>query len=190
MTPADITADDVQLARSIAHAAVRRLPARERSRFADDVLSDAMLGLVRAACDYDESRPVPFRAYAILRIRGALGDGFRYRRARTWLRLVGDDGADFDSPLIENVQVVDYGNTDPLHRAEADIALRQATARMHCWVTEHLTAQQRYVYHQLMAGTPRCEVWAALGVSESRVSIIVREIRRRVRDRCPVESPF
>src|SRR5664279_4564856 len=76
MTPADLTDAHVDLARMMARTAVLRLRADVRLRIADDVLSDAMLGLVKAASDYDEQRG-PFRPYAALRIRGEIGDGLR-----------------------------------------------------------------------------------------------------------------
>ena len=43
----------------------------------DDLTSSGHEGLVRAARGFDPSRGVPFRAWAILRVRGAMFDGLR-----------------------------------------------------------------------------------------------------------------
>lgn len=43
----------------------------------DDLISSGHEGLVRAARGFDPSRGVPFKAWAILRIRGAIFDGLR-----------------------------------------------------------------------------------------------------------------
>jgi DNA-directed RNA polymerase specialized sigma24 family protein len=62
------------LARSIAARHAVRLP-----RLADDLESAALLGLWRAALDFDAGRGVPFRAYARLRIAGEVRDLLRGR---------------------------------------------------------------------------------------------------------------
>lgn len=61
------------LARQIAH---RKTHPGETQ---DDLLSDALWGLVLAARDYQPDRHVPFGAYARIRINGQIADGRRHR---------------------------------------------------------------------------------------------------------------
>jgi RNA polymerase sigma factor (sigma-70 family) len=48
----------------------------------DALLSDAGWGLIQALRGFDPRRGVPFRAYAIRRVRGEIFDGLRRRRRR------------------------------------------------------------------------------------------------------------
>lgn len=61
----------------------RMLYRRDMDVHRDDAMSDAMLGLWRAAATYDASRGIPFLAYARAVIRRALADGVRERIGRT-----------------------------------------------------------------------------------------------------------
>ncbi|MCI5064973.1 sigma-70 family RNA polymerase sigma factor [bacterium] len=71
--------------------------------FSDDLMGAGYLGLVEAAERFDESRGVPFEAYAALRIRGAVLDGFSkicgvnrtaHRKARAYRALLEKRAAD------------------------------------------------------------------------------------------------
>jgi RNA polymerase sigma factor (sigma-70 family) len=70
--PGPLAEAHLGLARSIAAKYAARLP-----RLADDLESAALLGLWRAALDFDPGRGVPFAAYARLRIAGEVRDLLR-----------------------------------------------------------------------------------------------------------------
>jgi DNA-directed RNA polymerase specialized sigma24 family protein len=72
--PGPLAEAHLGLARSIAAKYAAKLP-----RLADDLESAALLGLWRAALDFDPGRGVPFRAYARLRIAGEVRDLLRGR---------------------------------------------------------------------------------------------------------------
>jgi hypothetical protein len=72
--PGPLAEAHLGLARSIAAKYAAKLP-----RLADDLESAALLGLWRAALDFDAGRGVPFGAYARLRIAGEVRDLLRGR---------------------------------------------------------------------------------------------------------------
>jgi RNA polymerase sigma factor (sigma-70 family) len=200
MIPADLTDSDVDLARKMARTAVRRLRADVRLRLADDVLSDAMLGLVKAAHDYDEQRG-PFRPYASLRIRGEIGDGMRRiglsvhasRRGHRLPILVGGSflpsgdqagNSDRDSPLP-----IDYGNPNLQYSVEMVIAVQQAFASLDIW-SACLLPQQKQVYDLMRAGLTQRAISVQLHVHESYISQIMRAIRLRLHAERPVQLPW
>lgn len=199
MVPADLTASDIDLARKMARTAVCRLRADVRLRLADDVLSDAMFGLVKAATDYDQDRG-PFRPYASLRIRGEIGDGLRRIgfsmhavRQRRPLPILADSllpsghearNTDQDSRLP-----VDYGNANPQYDVELIIAVRQAFACLDLW-SRCLLPQQKQVYDLLRTGLDQRAVGARMHVHEARISRIMAAIRLRLHAENPVQVPW
>jgi RNA polymerase sigma factor (sigma-70 family) len=200
MIPADLTDSDVDLARKMARTAVCRLRADVRLRLADDVLSDAMLGLVKAARDYDQQRG-PFRPYASLRIRGEIGDGLRrigfsanaVRQVHRLPLLVGGSflpsgdqsgNTDLDAPMP-----VDYDNPDLQYSVEMIIAVRQAFACLDIW-SACLLPQQKQVYDLLRTGLDQRAVGVRMHLHEARISRIVRAIRIRLRAEHPVQLPW
>jgi DNA-directed RNA polymerase specialized sigma subunit len=74
-----LAADNIAVARELSRRAVERFRGGRAYVFADDMESDAMLGLMLAARRYDPSRGVPFDVYASTWIRGHIGDGHRLR---------------------------------------------------------------------------------------------------------------
>lgn len=77
MTPAErqqMIVDHIHLVRTIAGRMVRRFPANVE---VDELVSVGMLGLIDALDRFDPSRAVPFKAYAEIRIRGAIVDALR-----------------------------------------------------------------------------------------------------------------
>lgn len=76
----DLAASFDSLAIAMAQERGERAGPQERL---DDLVSDARLGLVRAAQRYDATRGVRFGQYAAPWIRGAIGDGLRKRAFRS-----------------------------------------------------------------------------------------------------------
>lgn len=69
-----LIADHVDLAKMIAR---RMAPIGPSSLDVDDILGDALYGLVVAGRTYHETYEVPFRVWAAKRIRGSVWDGIR-----------------------------------------------------------------------------------------------------------------
>jgi RNA polymerase sigma factor (sigma-70 family) len=199
MIPADLTDSDVDLARKMARTAVLRLRADVRLRVADDVLSDAMLGLVKAARDYDWERG-PFRPYASLRIRGEIGDGLRrigisIHAARRGHRLpllidshTPPSGDALDDDRDDRLPV-DYGNPNLQYNAEMIIAVQQSFACLDLW-SARLLPRQKQVYDLMRSGMTQRAISVQLHVHESYISQIMRAIRMRLRAEHPVQLPW
>ena len=68
--------DHMRMAKALAWKAKARIPSSS-SVDVDDMIGDAMLGLVVAGRTYDESYQVPFGAWATTQIRGAIWNGVR-----------------------------------------------------------------------------------------------------------------
>jgi hypothetical protein len=72
----DLIASHVKMAKSLAWRVRGRIPSSS-SVDVDDMVGDALLGLVIAGRTFDESYQVPFGAWASKQIRGAIWDGVR-----------------------------------------------------------------------------------------------------------------
>jgi RNA polymerase sigma factor (sigma-70 family) len=198
MIPADLTKEHIALAQSMARTAVCRLRPEVRMRLADDVLSDAMLGLVKAAIDHVEARG-PFRQYASIRIRGEIGDGLRSigfsvhaerRGVRPLPVLVAKSKFSGDAIELSELPPVDYGNPDPQDTADNAIASDQAFGYLDRWAYSSLSDAEWAVYRLLRNGLTQRAISVKIGVHESRVSQHVHAIRRRLRAENPVQVPW
>jgi RNA polymerase sigma factor for flagellar operon FliA len=173
----------------------------------EDLASEAMVGLVKAAKTYDPGSGIPFRAYAIHRIRGAVTDAARraYPVSRQrWeaARMAttdqdvesGPQSASSDPAAAEQARVVALYAQTPLTR---DPDLAESTA----WVEERHPGDDRHLTElQLNAAIARlpsrhrevilrrhflrqtpADIAITLGVSESRVYQLHGEACRRIR---------
>jgi RNA polymerase sigma factor for flagellar operon FliA len=115
-------------------------------------------GLLDAARRYDESRGVPFRAYANYRVRGAIIDGVRSmarlpRRLHDRLRALQAAG-DYSEGAAEDVNAP---GTQAALRADADRAL-----------SDHLAGMATAVAMGLVARSGYGEEGESVGISQSR----------------------
>ena len=173
----------------------------------EDLASEAMVGLVKAAKGYDPASGVPFRAYAIHRIRGAVTDAARraYPVSRqTWeaARTVIPDphvesrpqSTSSDPAAADQARAVAFQAQSPLTR-DPDYA--ESTA----WVEERHPGDDRHLTElQLKSAIDRlpsrqrevilrrhfqrqkpADIALTLGVSESRVYQLHGEACRRIR---------
>ena len=173
----------------------------------EDLAAEAMVGLVKAAKSYNPASGVPFQAYAIHRIRGAVTDAARraYPVSRqTWeaARVVtadpdvksGPQSVSSDPAAAARAQVVTLQAQTPLTR-DPDYA--ESTA----WVDESHPGDDRHLFElQLKAAIGRlplrhpevihrrhfqrqtpADIALTLGVSESRVYQLHGEACRRIR---------
>jgi RNA polymerase sigma factor (sigma-70 family) len=189
MIPSDLTVVHFDLARKLARTAKLRLSPNLRFRLSDDIESDAMFGLVKASIAYVEKRG-PFPPYAIIRIRGEIGDGMRRvglsryasRRTRELPAIIVFTGTDDLSPL-------DYGNPDPLDEADTATAVRQAIGELDEW-SKQLQPLQRQIYDLLRAGVSQRKISEQLHIGNRRVSNIEKGIHGRALSETDVEWPW
>jgi len=168
---AELVVQHIPLARRIARRWTSRLPVALH----DDVLSDAMLGLVEAARSYSSDRSVDFAGYASRRIRGAIQDGGRRsgpmgRRSRwvgaTSVRLVGFVEDKYAAPATPEPEPTLLAALERLPRREAIVL-----SLLYC---------EGMLLH---------EVGELLGVTESRACQIRMIALRRLREMLERAAP-
>lgn len=144
-----------------ARIARRLYPAGVSAIGADDLVSAGMIGLIDAVDRYEPARGVPFEAYAVLRIRGAILDELRAatggRRAEAPLPL------SLDELLEAGDQVLSTPDETGAQRAAEDVAARVESALL------FLPERQREVLARYYgdALTLR-EAGQRMGISEAR----------------------
>jgi RNA polymerase sigma factor for flagellar operon FliA len=177
------------LARGAAMAMARRLP---RSVTEEELLSDAVLGLVRAVEHYDPDCGTRFVTYASHRIRGAILDELR---ARDWVprltrhraRAAGaEDGLRRMIPFSRIEAERDRTGDDPALEYEDEDAsgpFKLVEAGDDCAVLlAGLSARERAtVTFYYAEDRSMREIGAALGICESRVSQILKGALAKMR---------
>jgi len=167
--------DNMGYAENIARKVSKTLPLAEVGMAEDDCVQLGLLGLVQAARRFDASDhdlrrasvAARFRSYSYLRIKGAVVDECR--------RLGGPERAlppptlslDFESGG-ENL-----GSFEPLDGSREDWIDFQVAFR-------GLSRGDKEIAVQMMSGVPYTEIAPALGVSETRMYQIARDIRERL----------
>lgn len=79
---------------ALAHHIARRMVSNKNIRRYQDreeILSDALMGLVKAASAWQSEKGVPFKSYASLKILGAIKDGLRKREREKNKKIVSLD---------------------------------------------------------------------------------------------------
>jgi RNA polymerase sigma factor (sigma-70 family) len=148
--------DYMPLANKLAWDRTRVTPA---SVTFDDLKSAAYMGLVDAANKYDSSRGTPFGPYARIRISGEITDYLR----EIWSRETSCE------EVIETIPDVYTVNYDELLED----------------VTKSLTAiGQKLVRMYYVEGLTMREIGESEGITESRVSQILKDCRGKMRDDC------
>lgn len=181
----------LHIARNVVQAMLRRLP---RSIGAEELLSDAVLGLVRAVENFDPATRTRFVTYASYRIRGAVLDELRVRDwvprlARHKARVAGTEDElrrmiplsvaeqGFRRAAPEEGGQLEYEDERarlPFLRLEAgDLCARLLTV---------LRPRERaaFVFYY-SEDRPMKEIGAILGISESRVSQLLKAAAAKMR---------
>jgi RNA polymerase sigma factor (sigma-70 family) len=128
-----------------------------------DLVSEGSIGLVKAARDFDPSRGVPFRAYATLRVRGAVKDAIRtyVRRARL------EDGSFAQTSSLDAPEFDDDTSPrelpDPRATVEEQVIARE-TLRAVAALPKREAA---VVYRNAVLGEHLADIGRDLGISES-----------------------
>lgn len=146
---------------------VERIARRMRLRLPrhldpDDLLSDGLMGLLDAQRSFDWGRGVPFAAFAIKRIRGAMLDGVRrrYRAARAELPLRHPNLICADDPC-----------TRQLECCEARDRLQALTRRQRLGLVLHY-----------IEGLSLRETGSVLGTSEAGAGMLLGRALRKLRE--------
>jgi RNA polymerase sigma factor for flagellar operon FliA len=174
----------------------------------EDLASEAMVGLIKAANSYDPASGVPFRAYAIHRIRGAVTDAAR--RAYPLSRQTWEAARTVSTDLDVDPRSHRSTSSDPVASARARAVSLQAQtsltrdpdyAESAAWVEERHPGDDRHLSElQLKAAIDRlplrqrevilrrhfqrqrpADIALTLDVSESRVYQLHGEACRRIR---------
>jgi len=148
------------LAWKFARYAARDVPAEE-------LISEALFALTNAAGQFDETRGVPFPAYAALAIRRRLIASVVTWRRGQWVRTLSDRLPD-----------ADWESADP----GAGAAAREMCERVREILPARWYAALR-LYHA--EGCSMEEIGARLGISRERVRQLVRKATRLARQHFP-----
>lgn len=136
----------------------------------DELKSAAYMGLVDAASRFDSNRGIAFGVYARLRITGEMGD---YLRQLNWFNQC--DMTSLDSPIGETMTLVDVLEDKPTVRRNEffDKATRPLNG-----------LGRRIVKMYYEEERTLKEIGAVEGISESRVSQILKENRQCMAQKC------
>ena len=165
--------DHLNFARQFARQFCRSLPSHVD---VDAVESDALLGLILAARAFDPLRGVIFTTYAKRRIRGAILDGLRERQGRgqrQHMRFVS-----LSTPMGDEVTLGDVLADRGL---PVDSALEQ-TEEIARLLRPARRVARRLVREHFIEGYSQEEIARRHGLSPSRVSQLIHEARKRIRE--------
>ena len=161
------------------------LPRREAARWRhtrldqDDLVGDGNLALVKAARRYDPTYGVPFPAFALQFVRGAILDAIRSRARRNSL----GDGAFADVVSFHDLCAVDSDRPfDPPDPRPTPDATLESLERLRVLAT--LPQSERVVLvRTAVDGESVAEVARDLGVSTGRVHRLAQSGSTRLRKR-------
>jgi RNA polymerase sigma factor (sigma-70 family) len=139
----------------------------------DELIAEALYGLTYASGLYDQQRGVPFPAYAYLVIRHCLIQGIiRWRRLRRIGRM----------PTLSSSESESEAQAQPASELE-----REAVAREMCERVREILPAQMYDALWLFHGKGHSllEIAKRLGVSRQRISQLIVQAERRVRESFP-----
>jgi RNA polymerase sigma factor (sigma-70 family) len=164
------------------------LPRREAARWRhtrfdqEDLVGDGNLALVKAARRYDPSYGVPFPAFAVRYVRGAILDAIRSRARRNSLgEGIYADVVSFDDlgPARDGDGRASYDPPDPRPTPDATL---ESLERLRVLAT--LPASERVaLVRTTVDGESAAEVARDLGVSAGRVHTLVHTGSTRLRKR-------
>lgn len=197
------------LAKGIALRLAGRVP---KSVDMDDLVAAGMLGLIEAADRFDESRGIPFEAYSRRRIQGAILDTLRAedhltRRERRSSR-EADHGEDRmrmklrreltrdethearrgvprtlpHSQAFVLVEDADDGTLGNSLDAFARLSAAEDIAQLRCAIAELPERERQILALYYDEELTYREVGLILGVTESRICQILRQVQRKLKE--------
>jgi RNA polymerase sigma factor (sigma-70 family) len=153
---------------------VRRMASRYRRTplGAEDALGVGAVALVEAGRRFDSSRGIPFGGFAFRRVKGALQDA---ACGRSGARGAWRDAETPCDPDVLREMVCDLR----VARPDGHMDLLSAVGRLRC--------RMRTVVVKHACGVPHGQIARDLGVTQSRVSQLLGDARRRLRAEAGVE---
>lgn len=139
----------------------------------EEVVADALLGLVQAARAFDSSHGNKFITYASEHIRGAILDGFRARSRRKR----DDEKRGFEEPIMLNIDDRELGidPADLLEDTEAEALANLVRPRLWSLVDKLPERYQRLIRRRYVEGIQSKELARLEGISDSRMSQLTRK---------------
>ncbi len=139
-------------------------------RYRDDLIQEGSWGLYLGCCAYDSARGVPFDAYIKVCIRNRILTAARRYDADSRLvplEDVGDTLPSTDLPFEEQ-----YAQSDAVRRALNELQPR-------------LSALERRVLEQYLAGATLSEIAGKLGISAKSADNAMTRIKTKIREHIP-----
>jgi RNA polymerase sporulation-specific sigma factor len=133
----------------------------------DDLLQEGMIGLMRAARDYDETRG-NFAAFAALCVERQIQSAIKAAGRKKHMLL--STAGELDTEIQGTA-------TDP----EALLLDREAARDIDGLIRHSLTKMERDVLHLHLAGEAHAHISAALGIPKKSVDNAIQRIRRKLR---------
>ncbi len=142
-------------------------PYQDRSD-AEDLAQEGFLGLISAACRYENLRGVPFSAYAGKCITNSIISALR--KNRNLPLPVGT----YTMPLLSDVQ-------DSAASPDSVVQSRTAVSWMICTMVNCLSQREYQVCMLISTGATYAQTATALGISVKSVDNALQRIRRKLR---------
>lgn len=133
----------------------------------DEIVSECLVGIMRAAKLYDEGKGVTFATYAYASARRTVA--MYLKKERRWWERTQLDGGDIQADTF-----VDYGELDTEKYAVEDMRAR---------VMENITGKKaREIAAELLKGKEQRDICEEFGISRQYVSRIFVKIRDTARE--------
>lgn len=177
-------AEVVPYVRAVVRRRLASVPALAMSS-SEDLLQEALLAVVRAAPAFDDSRGVPFAAWATRRAVGAAIDYLRRTRFGPSRGPAWPQPASLDEPVPDGggttlLEVIPAAR-DPIADADLELSLEAELSRLEAERPRHATILRLRYLHDV----PQLDVAVLLGISQSRVSQIEIEALDHLRASAP-----
>jgi RNA polymerase sigma factor for flagellar operon FliA len=167
-----LIAEHTETVKKIAGMFKKRLP--QHVGF-NEIYQTGLIGLWKAAHDYDPTKGASFSTYAGIRIRGEIMDEIREYSDRTRRGIPKFERVEFDESECEDIdQSMTMG--DPCEQLE-----KQQLERVIEQAIEKLTPREAETLSLYQSGSTLYEIGALFGVSESRACQLLTRAKRTIR---------
>ena len=146
-----------------------------KERYREDIISEGMLGLCKAAAKFDNSRGVRFSTYAAMCIRNAMllyiRKTSKYYPHEVWLNMViGRDAEDSVLTLADAIEDESQSEDEIITR----IMLKE--------FEEKQTPKDKRILREIRQGKKQREIGEIVGMSQAQVSRRIRKMREKFRN--------
>lgn len=143
-----------------------------KDRYKEDIISEGMLGLVKAADSFDESRGVRFSTYATMCIRNAMLMFIRKTKKHdphevSLYEVIGRDAEDSVLTLADVIEDESQSEDEIITR----IMLKE--------FEEKQTPKDQRILREICQGKRQREIGEVVGMSQAQVSRRIRKMREK-----------